>query len=754
MVQYLKQYFGVAILAAGLADASAFVLLGPNNDDYQDPAIGYNPNANLGDSLETGPKAIGEEYRRNTPYIYYSFDQNFLEYFGSNGVVAVEEAMAMLNSLTDGTYTNQLGISITNFSLFSSNLAEVPLEGTRVNLLAQTLGISDLKSFVLFLMMEQLGLSEADRYVWALHGRENDGTAPCPAGMIYTVIKRNLDPVLSGPTQSQYSSYVNETLLSYQIVEYCGAADSPVPPLEADAREFQVDPFAPRYTPISSRFNLLNGSYHIGLTRDDVGGLRYLMRSNNINFENTGPGTVTFVTNATPEYLLTSDLRELLEAAFVSDAGDLQGQFPGIQITSTTPIFTNVVTTNVNIFFTNYPWSPAGSLASIASNNIVTTNAVIRYRHTFGNVVTNSYATNGLITVVTTNISAGACPPFTPAGYICTIVTSNNVLTNGIFGDYYLLPTNVCDIYVMSTQLITAVPVTISSIVATNQTATNVLDQTFSRTVGYTFNQHVLLVRNVNCPEDTLALRQGMERIQFIRRDYDSLIGSFFAPTNSRYVLNAVTNNSLRPQYIVRTVTEPDILFTAEDFAEGPGGTIVFDFDRNVNFNTDNTLANMAGPGTIFTPTVVTFNRVGPAYRNTSTSGFLEANNSVLQIWGSFDGSTNTPVVYPNGTDIENIINQIFIQVTPQGGTNLPNGQIGVPYTNVFSGFTVTGGTPPHSWALGPNSFGLPPGLVLTGTSATITGVPISVGTFDFVVRVEDANGRYVDGSYTITITP
>jgi hypothetical protein len=751
MVRHLKQYLGVAILAGGIACAPAFVLLGPNNEDYQDPVIGFNPNINLGDDLETGPKALGEEYRRNTPYLFYSFDQNFLEYFGSNGVVAVETAMAILNSLTDGSNTNYAGISVTNLSQYSTNLSEIPLEVSGVNFLAQSLNVQDLMSYTLTLMMEQLGLADVDRYVWVLHGRENVGPEPCPANMLYTVIRRNVDPITSGPNQVQYSSYVNGTLLSYQIVEYCSAADSPAPPMEADAREFQVDPFAPRYTAVSSRSGRGAGRFLTGLTRDDVGGLRYLLRTNNINIENAGAGTVTLVTNATPEYLFTSDLRELLQAAYLSDAAALQGQFPDLQIASTTPIFTNEVTTNVNLFFTNFPWSPAGSLATIVSNNIVTTNAVIRYRHTFANVVTNSFATNGLITVVTTNTSAGACPPFTPAGYICTVTSSNTFLTNGIFGDYYLLPTNVCDVFVISTQLVTAVPVLTSTIVATNETATNVLEQAFSQSIGYVFNQHVLLVRNVNCPEDTVALRQGVERLQFIRRDYDSLFGTFFLPTNTPYVLNSITNNTLVRQHTIRTVTQPDFLFSAQDLAEGPGGAGMSILTRNVSFNESNVLQNLAGPGTITTPSDIIFNKVGPAYQN-SSPGFLEANSSVVMLWGSFDGTTNAPIVYPNGTDIENIINQIFIQVTPVNSI-LPNGQANLSYNVVLN---VTGGVAPHTWDYAPGSAGLPPGLELAGagTSATIAGTPTTPGTYDFVIRIQDAAGRYVHRDYSISITP
>src|SRR5439155_9693799 len=143
-----------------------------------------------------------EEYRWNTPIIYYAFDQNFLDYFGSNGVFAIEQAVAILNSLG-------------NLSKYSVDLSEFPLESQRINNRAQAFHLIDLKSNALFLMMEELGLTYPDRYTWTIRTRETQPGLSCPF-MIYTVIKRNFDPVTWEP-----SSYVNGNLLSYEIFEFC-----------------------------------------------------------------------------------------------------------------------------------------------------------------------------------------------------------------------------------------------------------------------------------------------------------------------------------------------------------------------------------------------------------------------------------------------------------------------------------------------------------------------------------------------------
>src|SRR6266487_3796657 len=257
MLRFAKSVCWLAVLGLGVQCVSAFVPIGPINEAYQDPVIGYNPNPFI-DLLPTGPKNIGEEYRRNTPVLYYSFDQAFLDFFGSNGVAAVEDAIAILNGLT-------------NVSLYSADLSEFPLEAQSFNYQAEALAMTDLKSTALHFLVEQLGLAEPDRYTWTLHTRYNFGPAGCPLDMAYYVIKRNLDPVTSPLDTPQYSSYVNGVLYTYYILEYCAAPPSLIPPLLADAVEFPVDPDANTFTAVaaggtglSANSALINGNTPIG----------------------------------------------------------------------------------------------------------------------------------------------------------------------------------------------------------------------------------------------------------------------------------------------------------------------------------------------------------------------------------------------------------------------------------------------------------------------------------------------------------
>lgn len=87
-------------------------------------------------------------------------------------------------------------------------------------------------------------------------------------------------------------------------------------------------------------------------------------------------------------------------------------------------------------------------------------------------------------------------------------------------------------------------------------------------------------------------------------------------------------------------------------------------------------------------------------------------------------------------TAVSNPLN-IAITLGPLGvidtGT-LAQGATGVAYSQTLLG---TGGTAPYTWTI--NSGTLPPGLTLSATTGAITGIPTTVGTFDFVVKITDS---------------
>ena len=179
MLRKLKRLFWVWLILGSTHCGWAFSLLG-NFDTYQVGQLGYlvgdafaqRPTVDdigfVVDGPLGGPMNLGEEYRWNISKLSFAFDSNFLDYFGSNGVIAVEQAIAIMNNLT-------------NVSSYTSDLSEFPLEASLVNYQASALGLLDVKSAALHVLVEQLGLADPVRYAWTLRARVLPVGAQCPA---------------------------------------------------------------------------------------------------------------------------------------------------------------------------------------------------------------------------------------------------------------------------------------------------------------------------------------------------------------------------------------------------------------------------------------------------------------------------------------------------------------------------------------------------------------------------------------------
>ena len=415
--------------------------------------------------------------------------------------------------------------------------------------------------------------------------------------------------------------------------------------------------------------------------------------------------------------------------------------------------------------YTNYTYSirPGHCEPTLGSSTNLLTNTVSEYSYYFGNVVTNHYFTNGPIKVVTTNDAVWTNGL---VGMITNIITTN-VTPGYVGGDFYIIPPSDCGFTILSTQL-TSIVVTTNTTVVTNIDYPPVADplpgELYSQTVYTRYTNSTFLVQQATCGTTTPppALRQGIGRVEFIRANYDSLLGQFFQPITNYYTMVMVTNSQKFTEYYQRVITTPDFLMRAEDLTAGPDTVpAVGGSTRNLNFDQSTVTPGLAGPGTIIPSTVFTFNKVGNIYDNGSlalwgltTNSFLSSSTqgSVFGLgdglpvlaWGSFDGSTNDPVVYPNGTGIANVVNQMFIQVTPAlvgDGTN------GVAYTPVV--FTASGGSSPYNWSA-PN-FNVP-GMNFNASTKTLSGTPTASGVFSFTIQVTDAVNRVVSLNYSITI--
>jgi hypothetical protein len=158
----------------------------------------------------------------------------------------------------------------------------------------------------------------------------------------------------------------------------------------------------------------------------------------------------------------------------------------------------------------------------------------------------------------------------------------------------------------------------------------------------------------------TTGLRPGVEKVSFQRVDYDSLLGQTLASNYYDYVDIVITNSTAVSQYMRRSVTAPDILFTAEDLGiinGGAAGLYPVLIRRNAGMVSNDALngnTTQAGPGVIEGPTVIAFSYLLPGFQNDDFF-FDESTATRTEVWGAYDGTTNAPVIFPSSLSIQDI---------------------------------------------------------------------------------------------------
>lgn len=270
MQRLFNKFFVMATASLLAVNASGFSLMGPFAS-WQTAAIGFNLAGDVG-----GPMNHFEGYRVTVPILNYGYDATFLNFFGSNGVAAIESAMAIMNAVPAA-------------SAMSESLAEFPLQAVGpVNATAAGLQVFDLRSAALSTILGQMGLASPERWTYALRDR-----VVILNTTNYTVIQRNFDPVSLRAT-----NIVNGVLYTYTATEPL------LPGNYADAVETRVSGNANNRTVASldDGGGLGPGRFFTSLTRDDYGGLRNLLRFNKVNTETlaTGSGSVTLANTTSP----------------------------------------------------------------------------------------------------------------------------------------------------------------------------------------------------------------------------------------------------------------------------------------------------------------------------------------------------------------------------------------------------------------------------------------------------------------------
>jgi hypothetical protein len=147
-----------------------------------------------------------------------------------------------------------------------------------------------------------------------------------------------------------------------------------------------------------------------------------------------------------------------------------------------------------------------------------------------------------------------------------------------------------------------------------------------------------------------VAIRSGVDKVSFVRVDYDSLIGTWIPITNV-FVDQYITNYNQRSQTVQRTLAAPDVLFTAADLGLGVSTPVLFRRTLSlVSLDAQNGAETLSGPGLIQPPVTITFSKLGQFLGNVGGGG--EADGAPGYFWGSFDGTTAEPVVYPQSASI------------------------------------------------------------------------------------------------------
>lgn len=242
------------VFSFAVVSSQGFTLIGPWAP-WQVARIGYQLAGDIG-----GPVPLGEEFRLTIKTITYGFSPEFVNWFGQTGMDAVEEAVEVFTDLGD--------LSVIDPNAF-------PLNSTRFNATAFQLNMIDLKTWSMQNLIEFAGLTDCERYVFTLRELEDINNV-----RFYTVISYNYDPVTLRPT-----FHINGHLYTYTTI-FDNDTDLAFPVVQP------VDPLADISTPVAARENFFpQGRYFTSLTRDDVGGLKYIYSTSNYNVETLPAGT-------------------------------------------------------------------------------------------------------------------------------------------------------------------------------------------------------------------------------------------------------------------------------------------------------------------------------------------------------------------------------------------------------------------------------------------------------------------------------
>ncbi len=646
---------------------------------------------------------LGEEYRWNSPVITYTYDESFLNYFGSNGVVAIEKAMGILNAIPPAS---TIATNYPPASASENNLWNYPVRPDRFHPRAYNDRILDIKSYALAELFGFMGL-----------GNPEDSAFQLEFG---SVTLRNWDPISYGP-----SKYVNGTLLSWVVL---GATN---------AQPFPIDVTKPIITLAGTTDHrvprLAEGKYLVAPTRDDIGGYRYLYRKDNFNVEPLPPFTYQVVTNQpnlTNPAVFSIDLRWFCKESRTNTPASFRqfvatNQWWGSVVTnlSIPPLLilkTNVAwemgwTTNVTPYLTNFPWTPIGQPATLVYVTNKYRTFQPSYDYIFGNVITNIHvpASESEVLYRSWEVVPNA-PLWSVIGAVPTTTNYTTTVLNDDcpHGEIIILPaTNVVGYHFTDmqfevvntlTNLLTgtnnlanpggALPGQGGGLGAGGAAITNFVgvmeDEVWQST------NHAYLAFPIVLQTNTMLLG-GIDKIRYVRMQGDSLVTTNYsanrflpdyrfpsleeqtftyiipnsaqAATNAmlpsfQYEVDYVTEGVRKTGTFIKFFTRPDILFSAMNAPPTVTSTNVPPVAINNNAINGLQTLGLNGPGVIQASAnmVIGFNKIGIHWNLDPTFFRNEENQEPGWIWGHYDGSMGEPMVFPDSQTIRDLERQIY----------------------------------------------------------------------------------------------
>ena len=665
---------------------------------------------------------LGEEYRWNSPIVTYTYDESFLSYFGSNGVVAVEKAMEMLNSIPAASSIK------TNYppaNADENNLWNYPVRPDRFHARAYNNRILDIKSYALAELFGFMGLGNAEDNAFQLE--------------FGSVVLRNWDPISYGP-----SKYLNGNLISWAVLGF------------TNAQPFSIDVTKSLMTLAGTADNrvprLEEGKYLVAPTRDDIGGYRYLYRKDNFNVENLPPSTYQMVTNQpnlTNPAIFSIDLRWFSKESKTNTPAAFQQflltnqwwgpAYTNITVPPLTILKTNINwslgwTTNVTPYLTNYPWTPIGQPATLVNLTNKYRTFQPSYDYIYANVITNIHVpaeeseilyrswevvpAAPLWSVIgsvptTTNYTTAILNDEFPQGEIIILPTGNTAAGAGIgqggggggpanvvgyhFTELEFERVNILTNMLTDTNSLAnpdaALPGQGGGLGAGGAAITNFVgvmeDEVWAST------NHAYLAYPIVLQTNSLLLG-GIDKIRYTRMQGDSLVttnyssdrfiqnykfpnlddqtftyiipGSAQALTNAAlpsysYEMDYVENSVRKTGKFIKFFSTPDITFTAINAPPSVTSTNTAGAGV-VNNNAINGIQTLGlnGPGVIQSSGNMnfSFNKLG-LHWDLNPSFFLnEENQTPGWVWGHYDGSMSEPMVFPNSQTIRDLEKQIY----------------------------------------------------------------------------------------------